>query len=454
MSHQTTFWFRRIAAIQSAAVIVAMCVSCAQAFAQIFPPVGNAPGVYIDADGTVKRRVIDDREELATMRSRIRAAQEAGKNENITYVSLPRAFAAARIAIDAGKPLPDEIQTLGGLTQIKFIFLYPESRDLVIAGPSEPVQIVDDLHAVGRKTGRPVLRLEDLVVAMRVVQGVRHDAFGCRLDPDAAAPGRIRDTMRQMARASRAERVKAVAQATGPQKVSFFGKVPENSRFAWVMIAADYELKRYGLGLAQSTLPDLGTIVDNTRAAVNMIWYELAYEPILVSAEGDAYGLRGPRLKVLAGGFDWDTRGATPKAFEFARKMSRDIDVLAVNQPLIADLQNLADLSILAALIQRDKLDEKVGWDTSFLRREAGEKEAAFPVTRVTVPKTAEALSNYSNGSIAAGGVVLSTAKVLLAPTEPDAKRLMAPVKQRGIQLRRESGEAAVLTRPDARRGS
>ncbi len=438
---------RSIALLSLTSLALAMlCFITLRADAQIVRPVGNAPGVYVDPDRVLKRRQIDEREELTAMRSRVRAAQDAGKSEKLAYVSLPKSFAAARVAVDTHTPIPDEIRYLGGLTQIKFIFLYPESNDLMIAGPFEPVDVIDDLHAVGKKTGRPVLRLEDLTVAMRVVSHEGRGAFGCRLDPDPAAPARIRDTMLAMTGAARAERVKAVARATGPQKVSFFGKVPDDTHFALVMIGADYELKRYGLGLAQSTVPDLGTIVDNSRAAVNMIWYELAYDAMLVSPEGDAYGLRGPRLRVQAGGFDWDAKGATPKAFEFAKKMSRSMETLAMNQPFIAELQNLADQSVLAALIHRDRLDEKVGWDASWLRREAGENDAGFPMARMTVPKTADALANYTNGSIAAGGVVLSPAKIIAASPEKDVKGAMRSAKLQGLQLRREHADATVLS--------
>lgn len=117
-----------------------------------------------------------------------------------------------------------------------------------------------------------------------------------------------------------------------------------------------------------------------------------------------------------------------------------------MNQPFIAELQNLADLSVLAALIHRDRLDEKVGWDASWLRREAGENDAGFPMARMTVPKTADALANYTNGSIAAGGVVLSPAKIIAASPEKDVKGAMRAAKLQGLQLRREHADATVLS--------
>ena len=424
------------------AFLLALAFLPQRAEAQFTPIVGNspAPGVYVEPDGTVKRREVDEKSELATMRLRVKLAADAAKDPKVAYVSLPKAFAA-------GKPIPEDVRFIGGLTQISFIFVYGDEQDLVVAGPAEPFKVMpgDDGYAIGTRTGRPVMRLEDLVVAMRVVQAARGNAFGCQLDRDPAAPQLISDARAKMAKATRAVRVKAVQDATGPQKVSFFGAVPPDTRFALTTVAADYELKRYGLGLARHTVPGLDTIVDSTRQAVNMIWFQLAYEPILMSADGDAYGLRGPRLSVQAGSFDWDPKGATPKAFQFAKKMSDNLEALATQQPLVADLQSLADLSVVAALIQRDKLDRKVGWDTAWILQATGDSLSSFPVNKVVTPKNADALANYSNGAIAAGGVMLIPNTILSMPTQVDDKKVLESAKAKGADLRKQKAGAAVV---------
>lgn len=397
------------------------------ATAQTVFPVSQAPGILIKPDGTLVRRVED--RELDDMRTRARAAQEAKKSESIGYVSLPKAFESARAAVDAGKPIPDDVKYLGGLTRIDFLFVYPETHDLVIAGPMEPVQVFDDTHAFGKRSQRPVVRLDDVAVALRLMGNLRRGgAFGCRLDPDPAAPKRVEEALAAIPRASHAERAKVMQENVGPQKVSFFGGIPDDTRFAQATLAADYELKRYGLGLAKVTVADLGNGVDSSRAAVNMFWFELAYDPIRVSADKDAYGLRGPRLAVKAGGFDWDPKGATPKAFDFAKRMSQRLELLASQQPLISDLQNLGDVAVIAALIHRDRLIDRTGWDASWAMN-------GFPVMKLPVPKTAEALVNYTNGSLAAGGVVLSPLAIASA-TEADAKDELTPAKKRYQSVR------------------
>jgi hypothetical protein len=227
-------------------------------------------------------------------------------------------------------------------------------------------------------------------------------------------------------------------QAVGPQAVSFFGGIPDNTRFALAALAADYELKRYGLGLARTTLSDLGNMVDSSRAAVSMIWFELAYDPITVSTNKDAFGLKGPRLQVKAGSFDWDPKGATPKAFDFAKKMTQRVETLAATQPLLADLQNLADLSIVAALITRDRLARQAGWDATWALE-------GFPIATLPTPKTAEALVNYTNGSLACGGVMINPMTFVAAPPKDDADNQLGSVRRNYERKRAEQPDGIAV---------
>ena len=126
---------------------------------------------------------MDVKDELATMKARAKAAAEAGKAERLCFVSLPKTFAQARALTEAGKPLPEELKYLGGLTQVRYVFVFPEEKDLVIAGPAEPWFVIDEQHAAGKRSGRAVMRLEDLVVAMRTVRDIGPGVFGCASTP-------------------------------------------------------------------------------------------------------------------------------------------------------------------------------------------------------------------------------------------------------------------------------
>ena len=393
------------------------------------------PGVYIEQDGNVRCREVDQTKQLAELRARARSVAQAAKDEGLTFVSLPKTFAEARAAIDAGKPVPEQLRYLGGLTQIRYVFVYPVEKDLVIAGPAEPFVVQENgLYACGKRTGRPVMQLDDLVVALRTAADPRGNVFGCRIDPDPKSLEISKGVMERYARKGRKERMAAMARELGPQKVSVFGTAAD-TRLAFVCVAADYKLKRFAMGLepAASQATGVGHGVDNSRAAANRYWFETSYEPLRVSPEGDAYEVRGGRLKVQAGAMDFDARGATKTATEFAKRFNDKIPALAVAEPLIAELQNVADLSLLATLIRHDRLDRKAGIDLSRLY-----DERTFPVKKVPVPVTADTLVSATAGSIAAGGVWFSPRKwVGDENRERDGKGELAASRKQAAELGR-----------------
>src|SRR5690606_16099288 len=128
--------------------------------------------------------------------------------------------------------IPADVKYLGGLTRIDYVFVFEDEKDLVIAGPVEAVEVIDAHTAVGRRTGRPVLHLEDLVVAMRAVRSSRGQGFGCTIDPDPMAPQRLAEAMKDAGRMSRSARLRAALKAIGPQQVKFVGTIPPDTRLA------------------------------------------------------------------------------------------------------------------------------------------------------------------------------------------------------------------------------
>jgi hypothetical protein len=104
---------------------------------------------------------------------------------------------------------------------------------------------------------------------------------------------------------------------------------------------------------------------------------------------------------------------------------------------------------VVASLIKRDKLDQKANWDTAWLLPAGSDLAGSYPVTKVTVPKNADALVNYTNGAIAAGGVMLTPAQTLATPPEKDEKGTLDAAKKKGQELRSAAkGDAAVVVQP------
>ena len=344
----------------AAAVVCLMAWHGAAQMPTSQPATPLAGGLYVTAEGLVRCRNVPRR-------------VPAPDSPELCHVSLPRLFAAVRALSEAGKPLPDDMLNLGGLTQVRYVLAYPQHNDLVIAGPVRPA-------TMPANRGRPTLRLDDLIVMMRFVRG--KGWFGCSI----------------FATASRTVRMAEMARALGPQVVTVFGTPPE-SRASSVTVFADYRMKRCVLGL--DPVPGLGNAFDASRSAAFRFWFEARYDPLLVSDDGTAFELRGPRLRLLCGALNFDPRGATPAANAYAKAFTEKIPALAGAMVEFAELQNVTDLSIVAALIRMDKLDERVRWDPSWLLEN-------YPAERFTPPRTAEVIVTTAGGSIVAGGVRLA----------------------------------------------
>lgn len=84
--------------------------------------------------------------------------------------------------LKSGTALRDDIRYLAGLTRIDFVIIANDGQDIVIAGPAEGFASIQGGRMVGVETGRPVLCLDDLLVAFRSAS--EQPAVGCSIDPD------------------------------------------------------------------------------------------------------------------------------------------------------------------------------------------------------------------------------------------------------------------------------
>ena len=271
------------------------CLASARA-QQVTPTLG----VYIDPEGVLRATGKPD-ERLEALRAK---AAKLPKDNQLVYLSLPRLFAEAKKLRDEGKALPPEIRYLGGMVRLKYVFVYPDEKDLVIAGPAEPFDVDVPYRPLGKLTARPVMHFDDLVTALRRVgPGGPAKALGCTLEVTQEIFDRIQKKTKEVGpkaptigyrRAS-----ELIGEAGGPQPVKYIGLEPDN-RYAAVCIEADYILKMYGLGLFESPVPKVKSYMALSTSAhkPHRFAFECAYDPMGVSEDGLAFELRGPSLKV------------------------------------------------------------------------------------------------------------------------------------------------------------
>ena len=105
------------------------------------------------------------------------------RNSPMRMVSLPRLEKCVQLRLAAGQPPSEEMQVLAGLYRISCVFIYPDSGDIVLAGPAGDWTTGPEGAIVNADTGRPVLRLDDLVVIFRQMMSGPDARFGCRITP-------------------------------------------------------------------------------------------------------------------------------------------------------------------------------------------------------------------------------------------------------------------------------
>ena len=217
----------------------------------------NMAGVVVDAEGVLRMQVVRDPGGQMT-RERI-AAAKASLDPKVAAFSKLRKISLNRLeaVIRERQGAPHRRDALPGRPAAGPLrVLLSRDEDIVLAGPAEGW--VADLagRVVGITSGRPVVQLQDLVVALRAFPPGKDGAqlIGCSIDPDAGGPGRHAAVpARASARPGQPGRYASTssagcATASGCRTVSINGVSPK-THFAQVMVEADYRMKLIGIGL-------------------------------------------------------------------------------------------------------------------------------------------------------------------------------------------------------------
>src|SRR5262249_10184276 len=149
----------------------------------------------------------------------------------------------------------DEVQNLAGLLRVRYVFVDRERRDIILAGPAEGWKVGPQGAIVGRKSGAPTLQLDDLVFALRTAEAAKDEAISCSIDPTPEGVQRFTRLSKSLGPSLTDATLRRLEEAVGPQQITIHG-VPEDSRFARVMVAADILMKRLALGFARPAVAD------------------------------------------------------------------------------------------------------------------------------------------------------------------------------------------------------
>ncbi len=370
----------------------------------------QASGVVVDADGVLRTRVVRDPTGMLT-RQRLAAAQAAlapdfARPSKLRKVSLTRLEAAIAAKLASGQGITDDMRFLVGLTRIRNVFFYPETGDIVIAGTAEGYMTDATGRPVGIHTGRAILELQDLVVALRAFppSGKQADAFVVSIDPTQEGLAKMQQFLVGIAGhvtpADDQRIAMGLKENLGLQNVRIEG-IPRTTHFAQVMVEADYRMKLIGIGLENPPvrIPSYVSKANPRSVARNALqrWYftpnydcvRVSQDELAMALEGEGVQLISENEFVQANGMRAAAGTVDGASQEFVRTFTKKYAELAAKEPVYAQLRNLIDMSIAAAYIQQQDYYGQAHWKMEVLG-----DEQRFPVENHPEPKQVETAVN------------------------------------------------------------
>lgn len=378
-------------------------------------------GVYVDTQGTLRKVRSANRASagLEDLLDRGRAAPDsvtaggatarsARQESELRYISLPRLERELELLRLTGQPIDDSLRVLAGLRRVQYVFVYPDTGDLVLAGPAGNWREQDG-RVVSVATGAPVVRLEDLVVLMRRARQSQGEVFGCAITPRQENLAQTQEylkatTARPLRPGERDRWIDGIRNALGQQVISVFGLDPR-TRVARVLVEADYHMKLIGMGLEEG-VPGLESYLESVPLgpkhpshpmSVLRWWFTLNYDAITATRDRLAFELRGPGVRVLSEnellteqGERIHTGTSDELNARFARDFTRHFDLLAEKYPVYAELRNVFDLALVAALFEEQGLYERANWQAAAML-----DPGRLPVASLPPPREVESVINH-----------------------------------------------------------
>jgi hypothetical protein len=394
---------------------------------------GPTAGVAVDAEGVLRRvMVADPTGELSRQRVQealTRLDRDVAKRSPLRKVSLTRLEQVIKQRLAEGRPIDDAMRHLAGITRLEYVFCYPDSGDVVIAGPAEAWAEAPAGRVLGIDSGRPVLELQDLVVALRAFPpGADRDKpfIYCSIDPTPDGLSRMQQFLHEFGRRATPNDTEFIVHQLRDKlglQVITVGGVSPKTHFAQVMVEADYRMKLIGIGLEipPVRLTSYVERANPSQVARNALqrWYfvpeyqcvRLSEDALAMELVGEGVRLVGENEVVGKGGKRQVSAGGNRASDAFVRAFTKVYPKLADRAPVYAQLRNCIDLAVAAAFIQHQDYYGLVGWKPDVFH-----SEQAYPVETLNPPKEVETAVN----SLWKGNVLLTPVGggVQMRPTE------------------------------------
>ena len=400
-----------------------VCLCMATTFAQHadeFRSIGN--GIDVDADGRVLPITKEKSDALGKMMANVLESPSENLNRKVTRrtISLKKLDAQVRTIVEQYEVLPDSIRYLGGLTSIDYIIAVPDENDLLLVGPAEGWQTDAAGNVVGKQTGLPVLALEDFLAALRLWnQPTVPRTLVCSIEPAQESVARLTKLHQQFTdiNAQNADAyATALEEAYGENPITILG-VSATSRFARILVAADFQMKRIALGLEPSrvrNIPSYVGLISTSRPNISpRFWLVPEYATITHDSAKMTWQFGDLRIRVSSHTDYFSPQrnlratGADRAALTWCRNMEENYDALAKSQPVFGELRNNMRFALVAALIRQENLLQKSDCTLTILLDESKLKLVNYPEPKFVSYRSIKTQSGFST-IVACGGIEIN----------------------------------------------
>lgn len=421
MASRYAKFFTATSSLFAAIAVTLSCGSLAHAQLpnQTIITTGVVGGVMVDTQSVLgENEAAIDTQVLAQLEQGLKAAdQDVSHKTDLRMISLKALNQQVQQAAQENQPIPVEVQFMAGLQRIKYLVVDQENNDIIIGGPAEGLVSDEFGNVVGAESGTPAIHLEDFLVALRSATEARTgQGISVSMDP---TPEGVRNLQALYANHNQfsPELVDDIQAAMGDHVVSLTG-VPKDTRFSQVLVAADYRMKRLAMGLAESKVRNLPSVIEMAAKARNKMtgaprmWMECNYQPMATDESRNVWELRGQGVRALTENAFHNKNGEAVVAakenkfaVKWADRLTERFDEITKTETVFGDLRNLMDLSVIAAVIEREGLADKTGVDISTLLSDYVRLESR-PVP-TTLPTQCSFVNVAAKGYIvtASGGV-------------------------------------------------
>ncbi|MDR2346913.1 MAG: DUF1598 domain-containing protein [Planctomycetaceae bacterium] len=378
---------------------------------------GNS-GVWIDSLGVLEVVTLDTgrvgiQQLEAARKSYSQLSRSVMTKSKLRFVSLKH---LEREIVNSNGVLSEEVRYLAGLMRIQYLFFFPDSKDIVIAGPAEGWFPGAEGMMVGRSTGKPICELQDLVVALRAFAPNKDAAgvIGCSIDPTSEGNA----NMQKFLQSNRVDKnqinvfTDGLRRSLGLQTIRVDG-ISASTHAARVMVAADYRMKLLGIGLEKipvganiTTFIARSDLSDKQSNKLHRWYFMPDYESVVMTEDKTGIELIGGGVKlvteeevvdVMTGQRKIVNNNIDRASLEFTRSFTAQYQKIAQKILVYAQLRNLIDMFVCAAHIQKQDFYTKADWTMEFLG-----DESKFAVQTYQLPKFVMPAVNYKirNGRI------------------------------------------------------